>query len=199
MLELALEGDAAKIPGPFVFDVERSYSRDEVWELFHQELANRGFTTVLPPGSETLRLVPLTDAAGIARLESADPQRSPAGFQRVIYPLRFRKPETVANTVQPFLSKPAGAVTVLADGQGLVLSDLRWHLDQARTLLNRLDGPADEPALEEISLQHLSPAGMSALIDRVNNARKLVTGEPPRGALLPLADTRSLLVVAPIE
>jgi general secretion pathway protein D len=199
VLGLALEGDVSKIPGPLSFDTERSYSKQEVWELFHQELAVRGFSTVLPPGSDTLRLVPLADAASVARLEPADPRASPAGFQRVIYPLRFRKPETAADAVRPFLSKPAGTVTPLAEGQGLVISDLRWHLDQARTLLNRLDGPADEPVLEEIPLTHLSPAGMSALAERVNNARKLVTGEPPRGALLPLADSRSLLVVAPVE
>jgi type II secretory pathway component GspD/PulD (secretin) len=194
---VTIEFDPAKLGGPVKPRPGARYSAERAWQLAQQELAAAGLATVQPPGSRTLRVVPLAEAASAARIESYDLVDAKAGFVRVLVPLERRKAEDLVETVKLVLSKPGGAVNAVRDGNSLLIADLRPHVEQARTMLALLELPSASPAIEEIALEHLAPVAMSALIERVVNARKAVGGEALRGSVLGIAEARTMLVVAP--
>lgn len=173
------------------------YDAQRAWQLAQHELAAAGFATVQPPGSTSLRVAPIGEAASAARVERFDLQDARAGYVRVLAPLERRKAEDLVETVRLLLSKPGGAVNAVREGNALLIADLRPHVEQALAILAVLDVPSSSPITEEIALEHVSPVAMGALIERVVNSRKAVGGEALKGAALPVAAARSMLVVAP--
>lgn len=204
MLELAsrhfgvrIEYDAGKLQGEMPIQRGIPYSYEEIWQIANRELATRGFSTVQPPGSESLRVVPLSEAANLARLEQLSLSGALAGYVKVLVALQHRTAETLVETVRLLLSKPGGSVTAVRDANALVISDLRAHVAEALLAIRLLDMPIVEPAVVEIPLTQATPLAVGSLIERIVNTRKQVTGEALKGAALPLADARSILVVAP--
>jgi general secretion pathway protein D len=204
MLELSsrhfgvrIEFDAEKLQGEMPIQRGTPYSYEEIWQIANNELATRGFTTVQPPGSESLRVVPLSEAASLARLEQLSLSGALAGYVKVLVALQHRTAETLVETVRLLLSKPGGSVTAVRDANALVISDLRAHVAEALLAIRLLDMPIVEPAVVEIPLTQATPLAVGSLIERIVNTRKQVTGEALKGAALPLADARSILIVAP--
>jgi len=196
-LGIALDLDPSKLSMPTKPRPGVRYTADRAWTYAQQELAAAGFAAVQPPGSTALRIVPIGEAASAARVERYDLAEAQAGFVRVLVPLEQRKSEDLVETVRLLLSKPGGAVNAVREGNGLLIADLRPHVEQALAMLAVLDLPSHTPITEEVALEHVSPVAMGALMERVTNSRKAVGGEALKGAALPVAAARSMLVVAP--
>ncbi len=196
-IETPLEFDPEKLAGRVTMQPHVPYTALEVWELANRELASRGMTSVQPPGSDALRVVPADQAAGIARLEEPSLAGAKAGFVRVLRPLGNRTSDDVIETVRLLLSKPHGSVSAARESAALLIADFRPQVAQALRALNVLDAPAAEPVVVEVALRHTTPVLMGALLDRLAQSRKGVTGSEFSGKALPLAEAGSLLLVVP--
>ncbi|MFN5946630.1 MAG: hypothetical protein ACK5Q4_07220, partial [Phycisphaerae bacterium] len=64
-----IEYDASLLTGAVTVRGESGLSPQELWDFMNLTLASRGFATIRTPGSETLSVVKLADAAALARAE----------------------------------------------------------------------------------------------------------------------------------
>ena len=192
-----LEYDPELFTGVVRMDPSASLTAEQVWDQVNRELRVRGYTSVQPPDSTSLRVVPMDQALGLARLEDADLEETWAGFVRVLVPLEHRSTAQVAGPLRLLSSKPHGSVEEAQESGALLLSDFRAHMSQSLRALRLLDAADSEPLVVEISLEHAGPASLSGLVDRLVQSRKAVTGSDLKGRLLPLAETGSVLLVAP--
>ena len=188
-----IEYDPERLAGTVHMDPRRPYSAEELWEQAGRELRSRGLTTVQPPGSAALRVVALDQAASIARIEEPGLEGAVAGFVRVLRPLAHRQPSEVIDTLRLLVSQPGGSVSAAEEAGAVLIADYRPQVAQALRALNVLDVAEVDPGVLEVALEHLSPVAMGALLDRLAQSRKAVTGTDLRGKALPLAETKSLL------
>jgi type II secretory pathway component GspD/PulD (secretin) len=207
-LRLLLFAAAESVSTPIEFDPERlvgtvhmqpglDYSAEDLWEQAGRELRVRGLTTVQPPGSAALRVVTLEQAASIARIELPSLEGAVAGYVRVLRPLEHRQPSEVIDTLRLLVSQPGGSVSAAEEAGAVLIADYRPQVAQTLRALNLLDVHEADPGVLEVPLEHLSPVAMGALLDRLAQSRKAVTGTDLRGKALPLAETKNLLLVAP--
>lgn len=171
---------------------------NEIWRMAHREMMQRGLTTVQSPGSDTLSVVPLGDAASLSRVEPFGIEEAKAGYVRVLLPLTNKKSEELIETVRVVLSKEGGEVQELRGANALVISDLYWHVQQALFLVHHLDLAAGGPIVLELPVEDASAVGLAGVLDRIVAARKLVSPESElKGKVQALPETNSLLLVAP--
>ncbi len=207
-LRLLLQAAASAVSTPIEFDPEKlagtvhmqpdhGYTAAELWEQVNRELRSRGLTTVQPPDSVALRVVPVDQAAATARLEDPNLSGAVAGFVRVLRPLEHRLPKDVLDTVRLLVSQPTGSVAAAEEARALLISDFLPHVAQALRALNVLDAPDLDPGVVEVPLEHTTPVALGALVERLVQGRKAVTGKDLLGKALPLAENGSILVVAP--
>jgi type II secretory pathway component GspD/PulD (secretin) len=192
-----IEFERDKVTGNVAVDRPGNFTEAEIWQIANRELYLRGLASVQPPGTDSLRIVPVGDAAALARLEDYDFRASVAGFVKVFVPMAKAKPENLLETIKLLLSKSGGSAIAVREGNALLISDYRPHVEQALRVIEIMEQPQLQPTVEEVSLEHVSAVTMSALIERVVNARKTLVDTPLRGNALPLAETQSMLVVAP--
>ena len=192
-----VEYDRSKVEGNVALDRPGDFSTADIWQIANRELFSRGLASVEPPGASSLRIVPVAEAAGFARLEALDLSGCSAGFVKVFVPLARSKPESLVETIKLLLSKSGGAVNAVKEGNALLISDYRPHVEQALRVIEIMEAPALQPVVEEVFLEHISPVAMSALLERVSNTRKTLVDTPLRGNALPLAESESMLVIAP--
>ena len=198
-LKTRIEFDATQLVGRVSLDRVGEYPAREIWALVNRELQSRSLASVQPPGATGLRIVPVADAAPLARLEAFDLAEAQAGYVKVLVTLERRKADELVETVKLLLSKSGGAVTAVRDGNALLISDYNPHVEQALDVLSLLDLPSGQALIEEIALDHLSPVAMGALLERVTQTRETVSGNALRGAALPLTEGASVLIVAPTD
>ncbi len=195
-LGVHLEYDKAKLDGRVSLDRTGEYSPLELWQVFNRELAARSLATVQAPGHSGFKVVPVADAAGSARVESADLRDARAGYLKVVVGLDNRAPEELVETLKQMLSKAGGQINAVREARALVISDYEPHLRQALSVIGLLDLPAAQPVTMEFPLEHASPTTVATLLERLVNTRKAV-GAPIKGAALALSDFRDILVIAP--
>jgi type II secretory pathway component GspD/PulD (secretin) len=195
-LGVHLEYDKAKLDGRVSLDRTGEYSPLELWQVFNREMAARSLATVQPPGHSGFKVVPVADAAGTARVESADLRDARAGYLKVVVGLDNRAPEELVETLKQMLSKAGGQISAVREARALVISDYEPHLRQALSVIGLLDLPAAQPVTMEFPLEHASPTAVATLLERLVNTRKAV-GAPLKGAALALSDSRDILVIAP--
>ncbi len=195
-LGVHVEYELAKLDGRVSLDRTGDYTPLELWRVFNRELAARSLATVQPPGHTGFKVVPVADAAGTARVESADLRDARAGYLKVVVGLDNRAPEELVETLKQMLSKAGGQISAVREARALVISDYEPHLRQALSVIGLLDLPASQPVTMEFPLEHASPTIVATLLERLVNTRKAV-GAPLKGAALALSDSRDILVIAP--
>ncbi len=112
-LGLHLEYDKSKLEGRVSLDRTGEYSPHELWQVFNREMAARSLATVQPPGHSGFKVVPVADAAGTARVESADLRDARAGYLKVVVGLDNRAPEELVETLKQMLSKAGGQISAV--------------------------------------------------------------------------------------
>lgn len=176
---------------------------EALWELANQLLAQNGFTTVRAAGAQSLSVVKIADAAGIARIEeaSAAPSLPPAGFESRLVELGTRPSKETIEALKLLVSKPGGVVTPVGDQRQVVISDLRPRLEQAIWVATQLDAGSDAAVVERIATKHLSAVQLAAMVTSAIEAQKGISARPIRGTLkvAPAGDDSTLLLVAPRE
>jgi hypothetical protein len=148
------------------------------------------------PGSRSLSIVPLAQAAGLARLETGSLELAHAGFVKCLYELNHDRLESVEAGAKLVLSK-SGSSTVFKDSRAILFSDFKPNVREAMDLARRLDGEYEELGVIEIPVTKTTPALLTALVERITTTRKLVFGDKFKGTLLAHPEGRSVLIVAP--
>ncbi len=188
-----------KLSGSVTLRLNDEVSDAELWNLTNRLLAARGFTTVRMDGGDTLSVVPLASAAGLARLEAPDEEAvSPAGFRAVLVPLQSRRPEDAVAAVKPILSS-SGTVTAIAESRSVIVADLAPRVEAALRVVDALEAGAAALAPFEIPLANLPASRMVTLLSQIAAKRAAAGAAALRGEVLAGTDDRSLLVVAPAD
>lgn len=186
-----------KLSGSVTLRLNDEVSDTELWNLTNRLLAARGFTTVRMGDGNTLSVVPLSAAAGLARLEArADETATPAGFRAVLVPIRARRPEDIVAAIKPILSS-SGTVTAIAESGSVIVADLASRVEAALRVVDALEADAAALAPFEIPLANLPASRMVTLLSQIAAKRAAAGAAALRGEVLAGTDDRSLLVVAP--
>jgi type II secretory pathway component GspD/PulD (secretin) len=198
-LALRIEYDPAALKGQVTLRTPGALSADELWDLCNRQLHARGFTTIRPHGSDSFVVVPLSSAAGSARLEPgvteggttrALPSHRRAGFEAILYrPLQ--SPEKTLETARLLLSKPAGAVQTLDAGL-LLIAHITPRLDILLDTLRTIDAQRAGFASHEYTPRHARADALIAAARKV-----LALGGTIVGEAFPSADGRTVLIIAP--
>lgn len=170
----------------------------ELWRVVNDALGVRGLTTVHVSADAALTVVPLRDAARLARLdgEAAGGDRWPpeegarAGFARVATGVRHVRVARAAAALAPVLSE-VGSAVALGDG-AVVIADRTPRVEQALELLRSIDVEAASPVVEVVTPAHVAP---EFVLGQLADAAESVPALSGRAILSP--DGRSVLVVAP--
>ncbi|MCP3999068.1 MAG: hypothetical protein GY722_28995, partial [bacterium] len=172
---------------------------DRLWELTNQLLVTRGFTSIQTPGTgpPVLSVVRLADAAAQARLERATTPATLAGYATIRTSLRHRPGSDLSKAIKPLLSKPGGVVTVVDEGNVLLISDLKPRLQQAVETIEVLDVPGSRVAVEIIPVLHQSGSELAALVAAAVTSRNALAAPALDGRLTPTPDASGLILVAP--
>jgi type II secretory pathway component GspD/PulD (secretin) len=142
--------------------VSGSLSPQELQDLLTQVLASRGFAAVQGAGSPMVSIVKLDQAAANASLTGAGPG---AGFITTVIRAAHQPAKSLAETIRPMLSKPAGAATVLGDSSLIAISDFSHRLEEIKALIDRIDVP-DSVRMVEVPLRHIAAAQAVTLATR---------------------------------
>jgi general secretion pathway protein D len=197
-LGLNIEYDT-KLAGSVTLRLNREVSDAELWSLTNRLLASRGFTTVRMSDDDTLSVVSLAAAAGLARLEAPEERAAtPAGFRAVLVPDLVRRPEDAVAALKPMLSS-SGRVTAIPESGSLIVADLAPRVDAVLRAVENLDAGAAALIPAEMPVTNLPASRMAALLGQVAASRAAAGAATLRGEVLPGPDDRSLLVVAPAD
>lgn len=175
--------------------VEETLTDVELWAMVNDLLIASGYTSVRPGQDASLSIVRLQDAPRAARLETGDPPKPLPGFVRLLVRPMHAEASAVGLALGPYLSDVGSAVTL--DESTLLVSELTSRLDAIRSVLNEIDAPARAPASRVVSLRHLDAELAAGLVRKVRATRESVGERRAKGDLVPMADNRSLLIVAP--
>lgn len=209
-LDIAIEYDPGTVKGTVTLRHTSPASDRDLWDLTNRQLAARGFTTVIMPGSGAYTVVQLQGAAGSARVEAGldasdiapeDEQAGirsdlPPGFMTIIYEPEHLTPQQLAESLQQLLSKPGGAAQPLGTAR-LVISDLSPRLVQIFDAVKVLDVPSEEVRVEQVQLRFLPATQAVALAMQLALKREQAGAPKLEGEVVPSPDARGVMIIAP--
>jgi general secretion pathway protein D len=196
MLGTGIEFNRSEVSGSIGLRLPSPATPESLWGLANRALATRGLTTIQLPGSPSLSVVKLTEAAGLARLEGMSLAGAKAGFVKCLVELAHERTEGVAEGAKLLLSR-VGSVAAFKDSKSILIADLRPNVEQALRVAARLDGEFAEMDVTEIAVEHATAVDLVALIERIMATKKTVFGEKPAGTVLAHPEGKSVLVIAP--
>lgn len=168
--------------------------RSQLPELLSHLLAARGLTTVQSPGSPMLSVVKIDQAAGLATTGAA----THAAFVTELITPTHQPAKPLSDAIRVVLSKPGGSAGVLGDTNILVISDLSARVEEAKSLLNRLDTP-DTTIVREVPLTFVPGPQAAAMLAQITGKREAAGGRKVAGDVLATSDGAGLLLVCPPE
>jgi general secretion pathway protein D len=175
-------------------------TESEAFTMFESVLAVRGLT-MIEDGVVT-RIVPLKEA-----LTSGGGIGAGGGFATRLFPLDHVNADDIAHVLEPLVSKEGSLVPYSATNT-IIVSDAPQNLMRVGQVVNALDIPSHEEAVEVIQLKHADAAILAAqLTDILTDTSKpqrasREKGAPARGErdqrfkIVPDERTNSLIVVA---
>ncbi len=194
-LDLALDYDRAQVQGKVTVRSDLGFSDEGVWSLANRALLARKLTSVQAPGELALGIVPVGEAAKLARIER-DVHAAQAGFVKVLERLDYADPEKVAEPLRAVLGSEGCLIQPIKDAHQVLLAGPRPQVIEALELIDLLDSPVP-PVVEAFRVRHATPTGVVALLERVTKAIEQVGKYKPQGVALAEPASGTILVVAP--
>jgi type II secretory pathway component GspD/PulD (secretin) len=197
-LDINLDFDPGQVEGTLSIRSTRGLTLDGLWVTFNRRLAERGLACVQLPAEENLSIVPLDQAAGVARLELELPEDTRAGFVKVLRSVREKTSRDMQQALAQLLPKD-GSVTASLSGTGHILvAGLRPQVTQALAALDELDALPEEAVIEELTLLHASPTAVAAQLEQLRQSQdKLAPGSSLPGSFYARPTRGAIVVVAP--
>jgi type II secretion system protein D len=194
-----IEYDASALTGAVTVRGDSGLSPQELWDFMNLTLASRGFATIRTPGSETLSVVKLADAAALARAEvaSEDPARVRAGFVSEIVRVEGRSAKDAADSLRPFLSKQGGSASPLGASGLLVISDTVARVDQAKELLRTMSDMPQVREFAEVEVKNLTAEQVIALATQLTTKQRAIDGREIAGELIAGPSGTSIYLICP--
>jgi len=215
-LELSIEYTRAELRDTVSLQIRDELSDSELWDVLTSVLEGRGFVVVDAEREGLYRIVRLNQAAASNQKITLPDQDIPEGIERgldfsnfvsVVTRLKTLSASEAATAIKPVLTAQGGSATAIGSSGLLLISDVRRRVDDALSLIELLDSPADEIEQFTVTLEHASATDLSALIETIETARgaaKTTAGAAARPAsamtftrTVPLPDDRRLIVFAP--
>jgi type II secretory pathway component GspD/PulD (secretin) len=194
-LGIALDYDRSAVQGKVTIRSDAGYSDEGVWALANRALLQKKLATVQASGEEALGIVPLADAAKLARVE-VDVRSARAGFVKALKTLHYTEPETIVEPLRAVLSFDGALLQPVKDAHEILLAGPKAQVIEALELIERIDAPTP-PAVEVYRVRHASPTSIVALLERITKAIEQVGNFKPEGILLAEPASDSILIVAP--
>ncbi len=196
-------------------------SDGEVWAVVSRLLVQRGMTSVRAPGSPSITVVKLEDAARLARIEPEVSvevvNQSPvggaaetlAGFRN--QPVRLKHvsvkeaSEALRAVQRPGGSTGGGGVSAgpvaATSGDVLMLSDISPRIDEQLALLRQLDTPDNATVVQVVPVSNVAPVQLAAAVAQLVLKREAVSGEKLPGEVIAAGGAQgaggTVMIVAP--
>jgi general secretion pathway protein D len=185
-----------------------------LWALTNRSLQQRSLTTVEIAEMPGLSVVKIEEASKLARIEeptelaaaSPDAAWTPLpGFRNILVRLKHVSPKDAAEAVKSVLSRGGGGevrgaqtvIPVAGDPQLILLSDLSTRIDEALSVLRRIDTPDRETTIIEVPLSHLQPTQVATAVMQLSTKRDAAGGEKLQGEVIAAAGSQAVLVISP--
>ncbi len=194
-LDLALDYDRAQVQGKVTIRSDLGFSDEGVWSLANRVLLSRKLASVQAPGELALGIVPVSEAAKVARIER-DVHAARAGFVKVLERLDHADPEKVAEPLRAVLGSEGCLIQPIKDARQVLLAGPKPQVIEALDLIDLLDSPVP-PVVEAFRVRHATPTAVVALLERVTKAIEQVGKYRPEGVALAEPASGTILVVAP--
>lgn len=204
-LNINLEYDPTKVTGNVTLRLGGGVTDEELWSLANRLLAARQMASVQLPGEGSLSIVPLAQAAGLARIET-DLTSARAGFVKFVYEPAHRSAREISEALTALVTPGAGrAEPLLREAASttapspVVLADLAPRVLELVDVARRIDTAALVPSWTEVTLVHRRATDVITQVDRAIAALTAAKGSAPAGKVLALSDETGILVAAPAD
>ncbi len=121
------------VRGKMTLEFSKPLSPEEAWEVFTSALSMYGFGVVEEEG--VVRIMPASEAVATAKVKE---RPSKGEFAVLVYNLRFVDPQTVMNSLRPFLS-PFARISVHSPSNSIIVADTGENIEKAVRILRSLD------------------------------------------------------------
>lgn len=194
-LGFSLDYDRSQVSGRVSVRSEAGFTNEGLWALANRQLAARKLAVVQPSGEEALGVVPVADAARIARVEQ-DVRTARAGFVKTVRGLHYADPERVVEPLKAVLSGEGVLLVSIKEARQVILAGPKAQVVEALGVLDLLDSPTP-PMVAAYPVLHSTPTAVVALLERVTKAIEQVGKYKPEGVVLAEPVSGTILVVAP--
>jgi type II secretory pathway component GspD/PulD (secretin) len=198
LLKLPLQYDRAQVQGRVTIRSGPGQSPDAFWATTNRLLAERKLACIQGSGEEALGIVPIGEAAKLARMEPGKIEDARAGFVKTIVELHRADPAKVTASLVHALSTEGSLVQAIPESRSILIAGLTPQVLQALEIVKTIETSDDDVVVEEFSPAFVSPTAMAGLLERVGQTVNKVRGTPLKGTVLADPYTGSLLIVAPV-
>jgi type II secretory pathway component GspD/PulD (secretin) len=198
LLKLPLQYDRSQVQGRVTIRSGPGQSPDAFWATTNRLLAERKLACIQGSGEEALGIVPIGEAAKLARMEPGKIEEARAGFVKTIVELRRADPAEVTASLVHALSTEGSLVQAIPESRSILVAGLAPQVLQALEIVKTIEASDDDVVVEEFSPHFISPTAMAGLLERVGQTVNKVRGTPLKGTVLADPYTASLLIVAPV-
>lgn len=185
-LGVSVQYQAADLAKKVTLRLRTALKDSELWDALVATLDGQGLAVIETDQPGLFRVVPAAQAAAQqSRLVMPDaPGALPAAHEgavessylSTIVRLRSADPTDIVAALTPVLTPQTGVVKPIGAGGLLLLSDSRRRVEQALTLLELLDAPADPARTFTVELAHASATDVITLTQQVLAAKAAVDG-----------------------
>lgn len=200
-LDINIEYDPSQLRGSVTFRLGTPVTDDELWALTNRLLAAKGFTTIRRPGEDTVGVVPISDASGLARIESGgdEPGAVVSGYRVVAVETEHAMPDSVVSILQAYTSGRAGSVSRVPETDVVILSDLSPRVEQMLEVLRRLDVPGSAVEMARVPLGSATSATLLPRLTQLVAKRQLSGAGKLPGEVMEGSGDREVIVFAPAD
>jgi hypothetical protein len=176
--------------------VEGGLTVSQLWRIVNEQLAANSLAIVQRPGTAGLSLVPMGEAAGLARIEPNGLAGAHSGYVRVLYRAEAREARVLAMALSELMPKARTTVLPLESAGHVAVAGLRPDVEQALVALELLDGPRVELVTEEVPVTHVSPTVVAGRLEQIVQ-KQTPSGSRPAGWFFALPESGTILIGAP--
>ena len=196
-LGVPIDFDRSQVQGTISVEAPDGLTFDALWALTNRRLVDAGLACVQLPGDDSLTVVPLDQASGLARIEYGTVTGSKAGYVKAIHLAEHADPRELEQSLSALLPKGGSRVTTLAGTRHLLIAGLTPQVAEALAALRVLDSGPEQVSIREIEPRHVSAGALAAQLEQLVQAREAAGAEKLKGRAIASPARGSILLVSP--
>ncbi|MFP4145641.1 MAG: secretin N-terminal domain-containing protein [Phycisphaeraceae bacterium] len=172
-LDLNIIYDDSQVDERITLRTPASIPEDGLLDLLRSVLRSRNLLLQETGVERTLRIVPADQLATTTRME----QDGLGSAVTKTFELEHARPDRVLGVISPFLSKPGGNATVLAEEQIIIVSDHADVIRRVGDLVALVDVPQKMPVIRAVTLEHSQAEQLLDIVQPILQARAAAIGD----------------------